>query len=355
MAPLATLIHISDLHFGMVDPTTMNAETISLWAKCRHFDGLLGHSYLSLVHLEQVVTRLRREENAFLLVTGDLTTIGNTAEFDTAQEYLGNFLQPPRGNFLGLNFKDWQRLTIPGNHDHWPGTPTILGGPNTSFNNYFRALPRVERIAIEDFTLTVICVNSDSDVSPYGSERVLARGSFRSQLVKLSGSLAAETPNEREIRVLLIHHSYSASGLALAMNSASRAALHDFIYEHNIGVLLCGHIHQPPVVNILRVSRLQHGMKCLEARCGTSTQISTLPYNWRNALGVRPSRPDRLPNSILVHRLLRTEVGIVWTTKLLIERPWGFESAGNAVPRWPPDTEFTVWPSSLRQLDMANP
>lgn len=65
----------SDLHLGRIGKSGFDARAPKLWAKWKHFDGLLGHSYLSLVRLEQLFSRLKAEENAMLLITGGLTTV----------------------------------------------------------------------------------------------------------------------------------------------------------------------------------------------------------------------------------------------------------------------------------------
>ena len=81
---LLTMVHISDLHLGRIGKSGFDAGAPKLWAKWKHFDGLLGHSYLSLVRLEQLFSKLRAEENSVMVITGDLTTVGNSDEFATA-------------------------------------------------------------------------------------------------------------------------------------------------------------------------------------------------------------------------------------------------------------------------------
>ena len=91
------------LHFGDIDLNSQNKDAVlaalasalasntgPIW------DGLLGHCHHSLVRLEQIHAKLRQEENAVLVVTGDLTAYGAESQFDTAAEFLGGFLRPPK-------------------------------------------------------------------------------------------------------------------------------------------------------------------------------------------------------------------------------------------------------------------
>jgi hypothetical protein len=211
------MVHISDLHLGRTGKSGFDARAPKLWAKWKHFDGLLGHSYLSLVRLGQLFSRLRAEENAVLVIAGDLTTVGNSDEYATAQDYLGNVLKPPKGNYLGLKYAKWKDFCIPGNHDHWPGAPIIIGPINGDLSKTFGPLPQQTVVTLSSGNkLQFLRIDSDADISPYGSNRVMARGSFKSQLDKLPLTLGVPEPNE--IRVLLLHHSYIATGKILVIN-----------------------------------------------------------------------------------------------------------------------------------------
>jgi hypothetical protein len=337
---LATFVHVSDLHFGHTDPKTRDSQAIALASKFSIFDGLLGHSYKSLVRLEQVFDKFRREESASLIVTGDLTTVGDADEFLTASEYLGDVLRPPKGAYVGLRQRDWLRRAVPGNHDHWPGVPKIFGGPTAALAKTFGTLPQSTMMSLPSgHRIHFLRIDSDADVWPYGASRLFARGSFRSQLQNLSATLTV--PAQGEIRVLLLHHSFAYAGATLSMNSSSRKALNDFIVNHNIAVLLCGHVHQPPSVSVLKASHLMQSLSFLEARCGTTTQVSTLPYDASTLLNNRPVRPDHWPNSLLVHRVLLDSGTLVWETEIHLERSTGFVlgsyllSTLNSVTRFP--------------------
>ena len=344
---LLTMVHISDLHLGRMGKSGFDARAPKLWAKWKHFDGLLGHSYLSLVRLEQLFSRLRTEEQAVLVITGDLTTVGNSDEYATARDYLGNILKPPKGNYLGLKDAKWKDLCIPGNHDHWPGAPIIIGPINGDLSKTFGSLPQQKVMALSNGNkLRFLRIDSDANVSPYGSDRILARGSFKSQLKELASTLGV--PEENEIRALLLHHSYSKTGTILAMNKDSKAALHDFILDHDISVLLCGHVHQPPLVKVRRVSRLKQTTHFLDGQCGTTSQRSTVPYDWTTVLGNRPTDEDHWPNSLLVHRLSEGGGDVSWETEIYLERSDGFFPADQVLSRPVPNIQLALLPRSKR-------
>ncbi len=341
---LKSFVHISDLHFGLIKPPSKDAPTPLLWATCGLFDGLLGHSYRSLVHLDQFFGDLRQLEQAELIVTGDLTTVCHDKEFATAVRFLSSELKPPEGDHVGLNVRDWSKFAVPGNHDHWCGARTMVGRPGPALNRHFRKLPFM-RDPIElatGQTLRFLGIDTDGDVWPFGSDRVLARGSFLSQLTTLEQNL--DVLGEREIRVLLLHHSRAARGAKLSINKSSLSALDDFIVKNGISVLLCGHVHQPPKVDTFALPTFKAQFFCTEARCGTTTQLSTIPYAWRN-LRRDGASPDSWPNTLLVHRVVGTEDDIWWETSVYAERLRGFELITESeVPELAPQVVH-IWPS----------
>jgi 3',5'-cyclic AMP phosphodiesterase CpdA len=126
MNRLATLLHISDLHLGDIDPVTKDSEMPPHWEKFSWFDGLRGHSYHALVKLDRFWGKLQQEQ-PLLLVTGDITACGSEEQYSTAADFLGKELVLPKGQYVGLGKSDWNRFAIPGNHDNWPGPPPFSG------------------------------------------------------------------------------------------------------------------------------------------------------------------------------------------------------------------------------------
>lgn len=344
---LATFVHVSDLHFGHLDPVSLNAKAPGLWAKHSGFDGLLGHSYDSLRKLEKFFRKMRRTEKARLIVTGDLTTVGHPDQFAMATAFLGGVLRFSRGRAIGLRATDWTKRGVPGNHDHWPGHAGIWGGPTAGLAATFPTMPYVNDPPLSlpsGHKLRFMGIDTDADVYTKGTDRFLARGSFTSQLSSLAAMLNIPTANE--IRVLCLHHSQEKRGVELEMNALSRDALNDFIVDHDIAVLLCGHIHTPALVKSFTATHLSLGTSAdfLEARCGTTTQTSTLPYTWRTILGRRPRRVNRRPNSLLVHRLVLEGTDVCWHTEYYEEKPGDFIVPAPVPPGILINDRVKVWP-----------
>jgi len=336
---LATFLQISDLHFGDIDRQTGNAVQASKVGLHKVFDGLLGHSLRSLIRVERFWQRLHDDEQAGLIVTGDLTTVGNIIQFRTATTYLEDTLDlstvmlPPVPPPVGLKDTEWKDRTIPGNHDHWPGSckpPNFMYGPPSTemATDFLDGYPRVSQFPLlGGYEVKFILIKTDGDVSPYlpSLDRLLAKGEFTSQLKELARDYNLGLPNENEIRVLCLHHSPAYRGRSLEIKSLSRDALNDFIVDYNIAVLLTGHVHVPPLIQTSPAQHLGIKRTYLEARCGTSSQQSTLRYTTTTPTGKRPQRPDRLPNSLLVHRLIKEGTEIFWHTECYFEMPTGFK------------------------------
>ena len=341
---LLTLLQISDLHFAAIDPATgdpvQNAAAIALWANSSRFDGILGHHRRGLQHLHRFYWDLvAKGEEPRLLVTGDVTSFGHGDQFDSANDYLVSQvdLNPPQCNYVGLHVNDWRDYAIPGNHDTFPGLPVIVGPSTAAFGAYFPQLPLVcPPIPLPTGQTVIIAgVNSDADVSAWGKKRLLARGSFCSQLgalIQVLNPLTAE-----EIRVLLVHHSWHHQGFSLRMDTGSRQALAELLVDENFKVILTGHTHQG-VMEIFE-PRLDSTHQVLEARSGTTVQIDSVPLNWRTLFGRRPKK--NLPkNTLIVHRLYDTGSQIVWHCVGYVRTRSGFckiqaKTAERSLAVWP--------------------
>ncbi|MBI2827539.1 MAG: metallophosphoesterase [Planctomycetia bacterium] len=277
---LATILQISDLHFGEPDPVSGDARDFSaippIVQKHRHFDGLLGHHFRALEHLQEFCEGLRTAgEQPYVVVTGDVTRTGNGNEFDTADDYLISRLI--FGNKVaGLMLGDWRDRAITGNHDQWPGNLTILGGPTAARVTYFplNTFPSEFPIPLPGGrTIRLIKIDSDVDVHPFGAKRFFAHGSFVSQLNTLGMSLAPKA--DGEIRVLVLHHSPAHTNYVLGIDSASRDELARVLLDKDICVLMTGHMHKPLLHNGPPDVKRPHMV--LESRSGTTTQMDVVP------------------------------------------------------------------------------
>jgi 3',5'-cyclic AMP phosphodiesterase CpdA len=352
---IITFLHISDLHICDVDPATndgtYDALAPRLWANSSWFDGLLGHSFAALKRLEQFLNNMRRDEQARLIVTGDLTCTGSNAQFVRAREYLtARTALPGGGGSVGLQEAGWYSRGISGNHDQWPGHSWIFGGPTPHLKACFPYFPVLSELplALPDGTmlrLRFLGIDTDRDVGPYSRDRFFARGLFTSQLGPAASAIGLPEPDQ--IRVLLLHHSpaHPQTSRSLRIEANSLSALKDFVVEQDIPILLSGHVHKYK----LHRTTLHHDalgpLDVLEARCGTTTQRDSIPPQWTNIFGHRPNRP-LLPNSLVVHRLFWEEdpfPSVVWEAQVYQRTRFGFRP----LPPDPSDPNverLTVWP-----------
>ncbi len=338
--PLLTIVHVSDLHIGHLDPITggaqVSAAAHALFANTTCFDGVLGHHARGLEDLDHFFWHHVLDKPALLVTSGDLTRVGDGGEFDNAQAFLGAMLALSRnaGHRVGLKQPRFLDFAIPGNHDCWPGQPVIFGGPHPRFAAFFPAgsLPYLRNYPLDNGrVLQIIGINTDADVHPRRFQRLRAIGSFQSQLAAAAPLLGQRSPEQ--IRALLLHHSWQWSGWTLAIDGGTRGALDQFLTDHGIQILLTGHTH----VALPHPFQTTGGLQVLECRCGTTTQADRVPYSWRNFFGNHPHRgwPE---NTLLVHRLLDLggkEKLVRWTVETFYrDRQQGFQTLG---PKWQGD------------------
>jgi len=361
MTRLATFVQISDLHLGDLDPRTLDATYNDNWQYFRLLDGFLGHSHESLRKLADEFDELRQREEAQIIVTGDITASGKTEQFRMGGAFLGGIYQPPPGavrrTILGLRVGNWKDYSIPGNHDHWPGIdsswrPKIRGDSNSELALTLHQLPRVEDYSLpnQGHLIKFLSINTDSDVHPNRDDRLLARGNFRSQLVELEDLLS--DPLEKEIRVLCLHHSMSYRAdtrlgqfsRALEVDDVTRRELEQFIVKHDISVLLCGHVHDPPKVEKFVAHTAKRSAEYLEAQCGTTSQRSELPIHWKDWKRRQAKIQRQYPNCFLVHRLEEERDGLYWKAGVFWEMTAKFDQHKAHEAEVLKTDSFRVWP-----------
>jgi hypothetical protein len=325
---LATLLHISDLHIGDIDPTsgnnTLDAEVMNLWHTASVFQGYLGHTHRALCHLVDLCKDVfENEQNPHVVVTGDITATGADGQYATALGYLYRSLADPiTGLPLGLELAQVSPM-IPGNHDHWPGVRCaarrlafcMIGASTPGLSRTFDQLPipllHIPLPMTPQCTLVVAGLNSDADVGSRKIPRFFARGSFVTQCGAVFAMLGARRPDQ--LRVLLVHHSAIEVGVSrfqLRMEPESRRRLAETVQKTGIAMVLTGHQHW---VDYARPED-DPAVVIREARCGTTTA--------RDYFEPGSGRSDRLRrNTALIHRLFADDRGgIRWETEVHARR-----------------------------------
>lgn len=308
---LLTLLHISDTHIaegaGSAGLGRIDSAALPRWRRGRAWHGVLSHSTPAMLALAEFAARLREEEGAITIHSGDLTSWGAPGQFAAALAILPEVLRDPKA----------LDLAIPGNHDHWPGTGRVLGHASAALQQHFSGLPWIRRLPLgRDRILTIAAIDSDADVAPWSNARVWGRGHFESQLAALDVLLPRRSPGE--VRVLLMHHSPWLEKYHLGISRGSRLALEAFLPKHGFRVILCGHVHRARG----HLQACAHGV-VLEARCGSTTQRDCIPSD------EAPARHGIPQNTLIVHRLEEDDEGVLWWRSELYRHGLkGFEPAG---------------------------
>jgi hypothetical protein len=118
------------------------------------------------------------------------------------------------------------------------------------------------------------------------------------------------------------------------MTSASRGALRKFIVENRVQVLLSGHIHAARV----RTDFVRHDGKkqdFLEACCGATTQLDTIPTRWPKSWGLKLE-----PNSLIVHQISDRNGELHWHAQVYWRGANGFGKSNAAID----ERSKRVWP-----------
>lgn len=313
---VATIVHISDLHIGELDQfgnAVLSPKLVSAINKFPLFDGLIGHSGQALADLVDFVANLNP---SFVIATGDMSRYGATVELLIARHFLESEidLQPPLGNWMGLRLHK-RSISIPGNHDHWGGMPFPLSGRSSLHSTYYGATPYIKEIfSNPQLRLTLMGIDSDADVDRLSIRRLLAIGAFESQLKRLEGMLQPRLNHER--RVLLIHHSRSWQGRTLGIADRSKQALDDFLHNHEISLMMCGHTHEFGEHHQLAQRRV-----ISEFGAGTTTQLDELASN---QIQLFKHKLNLAPNTLIVHRVFINNGSIEWESEPHMRSPKGF-------------------------------
>jgi 3',5'-cyclic AMP phosphodiesterase CpdA len=349
--PARTFVQISDPHFF---DATRQAD--DFWERVRktlerspRFSGLLGHDVKALDDLDRAFADLvaQSEESGSarpeLIVTGDLTAVGDDGEFAAANGFLRSPATPTRP---GLGIDDWRRLAVPGNHDHWPGRLLWFVGPTEGLRRTFPpeedSGSSVLRWSVRDGgrigdkrRIVFLLLDGDADVPDVGSfDRVRAIGRCDRAARELQDALLAPEWMDREdqVRVLLLHHSSAYRGKFLQLDDASRDAVADLVHGGKVSVVMTGHIHRALLV-LTRSHESSSAHPVLEARCPTTTQrVDT------GQLGVALKEVQE-PQGFIVHTVDEDGETLVWRAELWSRSlRQGFRPTGSQatlkIPTW---------------------
>jgi len=137
MTRIATLLHISDLHFTQ----NLTEKGRQHWMK---MCGVKSHAFGRIDALSKKVDELRSigKRPDIVLATGDISTDGSEESLSTALEFIESEeiyrSTPKRLVTKGLGVSTSQRIVIPGNHDRYAGSWLPFQKPSVFLEKVFR-------------------------------------------------------------------------------------------------------------------------------------------------------------------------------------------------------------------------
>ncbi|MEY2439912.1 MAG: hypothetical protein QOI34_1297 [Verrucomicrobiota bacterium] len=189
---MRTLIHLSDLHFGRIDPAIP----------------------------EPLLQFIRAAKPDLVAISGDLTQRARTAEFMAARKFVDAIPFP--------------KIVVPGNHD----VPL-----HNLFSRFFRRLDRYQRIISAD--LEPFYIDSEIAVAGINTARALTwkNGRInRQQLQQLLSRFATVPPTHA--RIVVTHHPFDLPPGAKGDRVVGRSKLAmRMLAQCRVDMLLAGHFH----------------------------------------------------------------------------------------------------------------
>jgi 3',5'-cyclic AMP phosphodiesterase CpdA len=219
---MRTLVHLSDLHFGRVDPELLDP-------------------------LRELVHRIAP---TVVVVSGDLTQRAKSEQFEEAKAWLDTLPGP--------------QIIVPGNHD-------------ISLYNVFRRfvlpLERFKRHITED--LDPVYIDDEVAVLGVNTARSLTWKDGRvnkEQVAKIRETLAGLPPEV--VRVVVTHHPFDLPDGAKEDDLVDRAHMAmDVFAECGVDLLMAGHLHQSHAGNTeARYKISEYAALVVQAGTATSTR-----------------------------------------------------------------------------------
>ena len=237
---MRTLIHVSDLHFGRIDPALIPP-------------------------LLQSICSVRPD---LVVVSGDLTQRARTREFVAARKFLDAIPFP--------------QIVVPGNHD----VPL-----HNVFARLFRMLDRFRRYIAEN--LEPWYVDDEIAVAGVNTTRALTGKNgriSRSQVKQLRRRFAAVSPGH--IKIVVTHHPFDlppgVKGERVILRS--RLAM-QALSEIGVDILLAGHFHVAGTIQATTRYKIDH-YAALIVSAGTTT--STRGRGQSNSFNVNRIEHDNV-------------------------------------------------------------
>ena len=249
------VIHISDLHLS--EHLLRGAD------KHYKLPHRYGHSVKAFLALDDF---LRNSDWDLLIITGDISRIGNPESFEIARNWLENEITIGAAK-VGLNLSkndDKQYVIIPGNHDRFNG---LL--KQSSLDNYHHEFPAIQIGGVKSFYKNDIRVN----VHLYDS--TTESGGFAFGQIE-EKALVPRTCSQDQINIAALHHHFIQPPKHLRepttelLNSADVAA---YLLNTGFDCIMFGHTHKGYI-----------GSSSVEVLSGILNDKRTISRFWRRKI-----------------------------------------------------------------------
>ena len=219
---MRTLIHLSDLHFGRIDPAT----------------------------IAPLVAAVHAAKPDLIIVSGDLTQRARTAEFNSAAQFLACLPQP--------------QLVVPGNHD----IPM-----HNLVRRFIDPLQKYRRYICN--TLAPLHIDTEIAVAGINTARSLTIKDGRinaAQIARLRAQWATVDPHL--IKILVTHHPFDVAGTFNTSQLVGKAQqLLPVLSDLQVDLLLAGHHHVAHAENtLMNYPALPQAALIIQAGTATSTR-----------------------------------------------------------------------------------
>jgi len=219
---MRTIVHLSDLHFGRIDPVLLPA----------------------------LVRAVHDARPHVVVVSGDLTQRSKKAEFTAAREFLGRLPSP--------------QIVVPGNHD----VPlyNVLARFVDPLERYERYITRDLSPSYRDDEIAVVGVNTARSL-------VIKNGRINEeQIAEVKRQLCGLSP--ATTKIVVTHHPFDLPGESGERDLVGRAkAAMQAFAECGADLLLAGHFHTGETGSTAeRYRMLGHAAVVVQAGTATSTR-----------------------------------------------------------------------------------